>query len=78
VPVKTRVVMVREPVKVGLRQGRVHVEVHDDPDAKVDVRKQATVLLSRRGVAALVDKRKLETVLQERRGIPVDVSLEAF
>jgi L,D-transpeptidase ErfK/SrfK len=78
VPLQARVVMVREPVKVGLRQGRVHVEVHDDPDAKVDVRKQAMALLSKRGVAALVDERKLETALEERRGIPVDVSIAAF
>lgn len=78
VPVKTRVTIVREPVKVGVRQGRVYVEVHDDPDARVDVRKELMRLLSKRGLSARVDTQRLERVLDERRGIPVDVSLEAF
>lgn len=78
VPVKTRVTIVREPVKVGVRQGRVYLEVHDDPDARVDVRKELMRLLSKRGLSARVDTQRLDRVLEERRGIPVDVSLEAF
>ena len=77
VPVKTRVTIVREPVKVGLRGGRVYVEVHEDPDAKVDLRKEAARLLSKRDLSSRVDARSLESVIEERRGIPVDVSLEA-
>jgi L,D-transpeptidase ErfK/SrfK len=76
VPLKTRVVMVREPVKVGMRRGRVHVEVHDDPDSPIDLRGEATRLLSERGLAARVDPRRLEAALEARRGIPVDVSLD--
>jgi L,D-transpeptidase ErfK/SrfK len=78
VPLKTRVTMVREPLKVGLRQGRVHVEVHDDPDARVDLRAEAKRLLSERGLASRVDTRKLAAALEDRRGIPVDVSLGAL
>jgi L,D-transpeptidase ErfK/SrfK len=78
VPVKTRVTIVREPVKVGVRQGRVYVEVHDDPDTSLDVRKELTRLLTKRGLAGRVDKGRLERVIEERRGIPVDVSLEAI
>ena len=77
VPVKTRVTIVREPVKVGLRGGRVYVEVHEDPDAEVDLRKEAARLLSKRDLSSRVDARRLESVIEERRGIPVDVSLEA-
>jgi L,D-transpeptidase ErfK/SrfK len=77
VPVKTRVTIVREPVKVGVRGGRVFVEVHDDPDSKVDVSKEAMRLLSERGLRTLVDKDRLQTALEERRGIAVDVSIEA-
>lgn len=78
VRLKTRVTMVREPLKVGLRRGRVHVEVHDDPDARLDLRNEARRLLSERGLAARVDARRLEAALEERRGIPVDVSLEGL
>jgi L,D-transpeptidase ErfK/SrfK len=75
---KTRVVMVREPLKVGLRRGRVHVEVHDDPDSPIDLRAEAKRLLADRGLAARVDTSRLEAALEARRGIPVDVSLEAL
>lgn len=78
VPLKTRVKMVREPVKVGIRDGRIFVEVHDDPDAGVDLRREAVRLLSERGVTRSVDARRLQKVLEERRGIPTDVSIEPF
>ena len=37
VPVGAEVRIVREPVKVGVRAGRVFVEIHPDEDAKVDL-----------------------------------------
>jgi L,D-transpeptidase ErfK/SrfK len=76
VSLKTRVTTVREPVKIGLLRGRVYVEVHDDPDAGIDLHKEATRLVAERGVAARVDARRLKTALEQRRGIPVDVSLD--
>lgn len=78
VPLKTRVVMVHEPVKVGLRRGRVYVEAHADPDVRIDLGAEAKRLLSERGLAARVDARKLKAVLEERRGFPVDVSLDGI
>jgi L,D-transpeptidase ErfK/SrfK len=78
VPLKTRVVTVREPVKVGVRRGRIFVEVHDDPDARDDVRAEATRLLSQRELVARVDEGRLEVALVERRGIPVDVTLDGI
>lgn len=75
VPLKTRVTMVREPLKVGLRRGRVYVEIHEDRDARIDLRALARQLLSKRGLAARVDTRRLEAALEEHRGFPVDVSL---
>jgi L,D-transpeptidase ErfK/SrfK len=78
VPLKTRVTMVRQPVKVGVRGGRILVEVHDDPDAAIDVRAEAASLLAARGLAERVDARRLEVALAEHRGIPVDVSLDGL
>jgi L,D-transpeptidase ErfK/SrfK len=76
VPVGTRVTIVREPVKVGLREGRVYVEAHPDDSARLDYAAEARRLLSRRGLIDRVEARKLDVAVQERRGIPVDVSAE--
>ncbi len=78
VPLKTRVTMVREPVKVGLRHGRIFVEVHEDRDVRTDHAAAARALLAKRGLAARVDEQRLETALREQRGVPVDVSLDGF
>jgi L,D-transpeptidase ErfK/SrfK len=78
VSLKTRVTMVREPVKVGLRAGRVLVEVHEDRDSRVDLRAEAARLLAERGLAAHVDVGRLRAALEEHRGVPVDVSLDGL
>lgn len=78
VPLETRVTMVREPFKAGLRGGRVYVEVHDDRDARINLRTAARRLLDKRGLTARVDTRRLQAALEARRGVPVDVSLEGL
>jgi L,D-transpeptidase ErfK/SrfK len=74
VPVGTEVRIVREPVKVGVRAGRVYVEIHPDEDAKVDVASEARRLLSKRGLLGSVDAGKLDLALSDPRGLPVDVT----
>jgi L,D-transpeptidase ErfK/SrfK len=76
VAVGTRVVIVREPVKVGLRRGRVYVEAHADDDVRVDYLAEARRLLARRGLLERVDARKLDAAVRELRGIPMDVSAD--
>jgi L,D-transpeptidase ErfK/SrfK len=76
VEVGTPVRMVREPVKVGLQRGRVHVEVHDDPDVRVDLLAEAKRLLASRHLLDRIDPEKLLAVVRERKGIPVDVSAD--
>ncbi|HET9595484.1 MAG TPA: L,D-transpeptidase family protein [Anaeromyxobacteraceae bacterium] len=78
VALRTRVITVREPVKVGVRRGRVFVEAHDDPDAPVDVAAEAARLLAARRLSTAVDAQKLTAALEERRGFPVDVTLDGF
>jgi L,D-transpeptidase ErfK/SrfK len=76
VEVGTPVAIVREPVKVGLRQGRVYVEVHEDDTvapAPLDV---ALRLLGERRLLQRVDPRKLEAAVHARRGIPVNVTAD--
>jgi len=74
VPVGTKVMVVREPVKVGLSDKRVYVQVHADPDVKFDYASLARQLLWERGLADKVDPSKLETVLRKRNGIPAEVT----
>ncbi|ACL66438.1 ErfK/YbiS/YcfS/YnhG family protein [Anaeromyxobacter dehalogenans 2CP-1] len=76
VRVGTRVAIVREPVKVGVRDGRVLVEVHRDDAAAAAPGELAERLLRDRGVRERVDPGKLERALAARSGMPVDVSAE--
>jgi len=73
VRVGTDVTIVRQQVKVGERDGRVYVEVHDDGLATVEILEEAERLLLRNGLNRRVDRRKLLRALKERRGFPVDI-----
>jgi len=59
---------------VGVRAGRVYVEVHPDEDARIDLAAEARKLIAKRGLAGSVDARKLAEELKEPRGYPVDVT----
>jgi L,D-transpeptidase ErfK/SrfK len=76
VPVGARVTFVREPVKVGLRRGRVYVEAHEDDEARVDAPAEARRLLVSRGLLERVDQQKLGVALRNRTGVPVDVTAD--
>ena len=76
VPVGAEVRIVREPVKVGVRAGRIYVEIHPDEDAKVDLAAEARRLLGRRGLLGSVDVEKLDLALKDLRGLPVDVTAD--
>jgi L,D-transpeptidase ErfK/SrfK len=76
VQVGSPVMIVREPVKVGLQRGRVFVEVHRDPDVRIDALAEAKRLLSKRRLLDRVDSRRLGTAVREHLGIPVDVSTD--
>lgn len=73
VQVGTPVRVVREPVKVGVAEGRVLVEVHDDEEARVDLLHEARRLLERRGLLDRVEPTRLEAAARQRTGTPVDV-----
>jgi L,D-transpeptidase ErfK/SrfK len=76
VPVGTQVTIVREPVKVGVRAGRVYVEVHADEDSKLDPLAEAKRLLTKRGLLGSTDAQKIDAAVKEARGFPVDVSID--
>lgn len=74
VKIGTPVLVVREPVKVGLRRGRVHVEVHQDVALESDPLDEALRLLRERAVLHLVDAAKLVGAVRAHAGVPVDVT----
>jgi len=75
VSVNTYVTIVREPVKLGVRRGRIYLEAHEDAEVRMDLAAEAQRLLARRRLAERVDAAKVEAVVQEHRGVPVDVTL---
>lgn len=74
VQVGTPVRVVREPVKIGLAEGRILVEVHDDAEAQVDLLHEVRRLLKRRGLLDGVEPTRLEAAVRQRTGTPVDVT----
>lgn len=77
VPIKTKVTIVRQPVKAGVSRGRVYVEVNKDPDRRrYDYLGKAKNLLKKKGLFDRVDREKLVKAVREKKGFPVDVSLK--
>lgn len=75
VPVGTEVQIVRQPVKVGTRSGRVYVEVHKtEGKGRVDYFQTAVSILQRKGLMKLVSVRKLYETVTGHLGMPVDVT----
>ena len=76
VKIGTPVAIVREPVKVGLRQGRAYVEVHEDESVAGDAVEDAALRLAELGVLRDVDPFKLVAAVRARHGIPVNVTTD--
>jgi L,D-transpeptidase ErfK/SrfK len=76
VAVGTPVRIVREPVKVGVRQGRVFVESHDDAAVAGDPVDEVVRLLEGKGLLLDVDPGRLVRAVRARSGVPVDVTAE--
>jgi len=74
--VDTPVRIVREPVKVGVREGRIYVEIHQDEEVKVDLLATATRRLGEKRLLGRVNRDALAAAVQSRSGVPTDVTLE--
>jgi L,D-transpeptidase ErfK/SrfK len=73
VPYGARVTILRQPIKVGVRDNRVYMEVHDDPHAEPTFG-EAINLLRKKGVIARADIRKMYMTLEKRSGVPTDIT----
>jgi L,D-transpeptidase ErfK/SrfK len=75
VPKGASVEYIYEPAKVGFRQGRIFLSVHEDVYYKIrSMILHVLNLLEQRGLADQVDMRKVMQTVEEQDGMPVDVT----
>jgi len=74
VAVGTGVHIVYEPVKVGVVNGDIYIEVHPDSDGMTsDMEKKASEYLQELGEGCYISKNALQKALQEKNGMPVRI-----
>jgi len=70
----TRVTIVRQPVKVGERGGKVFIEASNDADdKKMNYFDEAVSLLRKKNLLKNISIEKLYEALREKNGVPVDI-----
>jgi L,D-transpeptidase ErfK/SrfK len=75
VPKGASVEYIYEPAKVGFRQGRIFLSVHEDVYYKIrSMLLHVLNLLEQRGLADQVDMRRVMQTVEEQDGMPVDVT----
>jgi L,D-transpeptidase ErfK/SrfK len=74
VTIGTRVTIVRQPVKVGVKNNEVYIEVHKSKNKLINYFKEAIQLLSKKNLLKRVSTEKLYYALSKKRGIPVKIS----
>jgi L,D-transpeptidase ErfK/SrfK len=71
----TRVTIVQQPVKVGIRDKNVFIEVHNDnPEGNINYFQEAVNLLMKKELIRNISTDKLYKALKEKQGIPVDIT----
>ena len=71
----SRVTIVKQPVKVGVKNNKVFIEVHkDDYHKKSKYSEMAVKLLKRKNLLEGVNTEKLNAAIKEKKGIPVEIS----
>ena len=75
VPMGASVEYIYEPAKIGFRQGRIYLSVHEDVYFKIrSMILHVLNLLEQRSLADQVDMRKVMQVVEEQNGLPVDIT----
>jgi len=74
-PVGTSVEYVYEPAKIGFRQGRIYLSVHEDVYFKIrSMILHVLTMLEQRGLADQVDMRKVMQAVEEQNDLPLDIT----
>ena len=75
VPKGVKVTILRQPVKAGLKDERVYLEVHgEDEKSDSELFSDAASVLAKKGLLGRVDTKKLHHAIEEKIGMPVDIS----
>jgi L,D-transpeptidase ErfK/SrfK len=78
VPVGTTVEYIYEPAKIGFRQDRIFLSVHEDVYYKIpSMILHVLNMLEQRGLADQVNMRRVMQTVEEQDGIPVDITRNA-
>jgi L,D-transpeptidase ErfK/SrfK len=74
VPNKSKVHIIRQPIKVGTANNRVYMEIHKDSELDINYFNEAVRLLVKKGLFQSVDKEKMLAAVRENKGLPIDIS----
>jgi L,D-transpeptidase ErfK/SrfK len=74
VPNGTKVTIVNQPVKIGLRNNEVYIEAHKDKYRLSNYLKEAIKILRKKNLLKKVNTKKLYYALSKKRGIPFKIS----
>jgi L,D-transpeptidase ErfK/SrfK len=78
VPVGTPGEFVYQPVKVGVRDGRVYIEVSQDIyDMLPGMHREAWRLIDKLGLRQLVDPERVKRAVLEQSGVPMEITRES-
>ncbi|TAN41668.1 MAG: LysM peptidoglycan-binding domain-containing protein [Nitrospirae bacterium] len=70
-----KVVITRQPVKVGLKNGKIYLEVHkDDEEKSENYMRIAVGALKRKNLLKDISTEKLYQVIRDKTGIPTDIT----
>ncbi|MCS7163632.1 MAG: L,D-transpeptidase family protein [Thermodesulfovibrio sp.] len=79
VEINTSGEIIYEPVKLGISDNRIFLEIHRDIYGKIkDLRKKLKHLIEQRGVSDKVDWHKIEKLIREKSGIAEDITLQNY
>ena len=78
VPLGTRVEYIYAPAKIGFRQGRIYLSVHEDVYYKIpSMILHVLKLIENRGLSTQVSMRRVMQAVEEQNGVPLDVTKTA-
>jgi L,D-transpeptidase ErfK/SrfK len=73
-PNGVRVTIIRQPVKVGIKNNKVYIEVHKEEHININYFHKAVKLLIKRNLLERVNTEKMYYALIEKSGVPVKIS----
>lgn len=73
-PTGETVTIIRQPIKVGVENKNVYIEVHNDKFSDIDYFDEAVKILQSKNLLKDINTEKFYWALTEKRGIPIKIS----